>query len=386
MTGLRIGILCHDGVGGSVRIATDLARLLAVRGHEIHVFSRRPPLEVRSRPGLTLHTLEGPAAPGRLAATLDPDWPSADIDRLAGLVAGVAQRQGLDVLHFHYAVPFAAVAERVRGLLGGRAPAVAGTLHGTDVSVLGLRPGPRRRLAASLAQADALTTVSASHAALATRIFGLQAPPVVIPNFVDPARFRPAPAREEGPPRIAHVSNFRAVKQPVAVARIFAEVRRRVDAELWLVGDGSEAPRMRAVLAEEDLLGATRWFGLRLDLDAILPGADLLLVTSRTESFCLASLEAGACGVPTVAPRVGGLVETVRHGETGLLFEPGDRAGAADAVQSLLRDGDRLRAMGEAAVRRASVLSEDAVVPRYEELYASIGQAPGLRPALAGGA
>ena len=103
--------------------------------------------------------------------------------------------------------------------------------------------------------------------------------------------------------------------------------------------------------------------------EAILPHTDVLLMTSRSESFCLAALEAAACGVPTVAPRVGGLPELVRDGVSGLLFEDGDEDAGVDALVTLLQD-DLLRArMGRAARAVATEFAATAVVPRYEALY-----------------
>jgi N-acetyl-alpha-D-glucosaminyl L-malate synthase BshA len=371
---LRVGLLCHDSVGGSARVAVNLSLALAERGHDVHLFARSTPLELRDGCGPALHTLSRRRAAGRSAARLDTAWPAADVEALVALVVEVARDEELDLLHFHYAAPFAEVAERARRRLRPRAPAVVGTLHGTDVSGFDIQADTRRRLAGVLACANVLTTVSSSHAELAVQTFGLAEPPDVIPNFIDARRFQPR-AGAGGPPRrprIVHVSNFRPVKQPLIVASVFGAVRRSADAELWLVGDGEGMPGLRGALERDGLADATRCFGLRLDLDRILPEADLLLVTSRTESFCLAALEAAACGVPAVAPRVGGLPDTVVDGETGILFEGGDDRGAADALLRLLDDGSLRRRLAAAAVAHAGRLSHDAVVPRYERLYRDV--------------
>jgi D-inositol-3-phosphate glycosyltransferase len=85
----------------------------------------------------------------------------------------------------------------------------------------------------------------------------------------------------------------------------------------------------------------------------------------------MVALEAAACGVPTVAPDVGGLPETVLHGQTGELYEPGDEAAAADALTRLLANGELRRGMGEAALWHARRLSATAV-PTYERLYRDV--------------
>lgn len=379
---MRLGLVCHRGVGGSARVAVDLARNLASRGHDVHLFARTAPFGVVGGVGFHMHTLGTAEA---ACPELDVAWHAEDLDALAEKIAGVE----LDVLHYHYAVPFAAVAQAVVARLGSAAPVTVGTLHGTDVTVFG-RQRSAPALATRLSATDALTTVSHSHARLATRLFGLPCPPLVIPNFVCLDRFPPVaplPAAQRRRPRIAHVSNLRPVKRPGAMARIFAGVRRRADAELWLVGDGDGRAAVDKILrragAERDVVR----FGLRFDVEAILPHADALLVTSRSESFSLAALEAAACALPVVAPRVGGLPDVVRDKVTGVLHRPGDDRAAARALVGLLADPELRARMGTAARARATELSAAAVVPRYEDLYAGLLAAgsttSSVRPAIA---
>jgi N-acetyl-alpha-D-glucosaminyl L-malate synthase BshA len=373
---LRVGILCHDSVGGSARVAVELSSALARRGHEVHLFARRRPPGLGARAqGIHVHALREAHRELNLMPALDVSWPRRETDALVRRVVSVARSVRLDVLHCHYAVPFASVAARAARHLGGSAPALVATLHGTDVSLFEHDAAARARLTSTLARFDVLTTVSSSHAALATRTLRLAETPLVIPNFVDLSRFapesrlRPSAGRRR---RVLHVSNFRSVKNPLAMARIFRAVRGQVDAELWLVGDGEGMPGVSALLERSRLGGDVRRFGLRVDVERILPYGDVLLVTSHAESFCLAALEAAACGVPTVAPNVGGLPETVLHGQTGELYEAGDEAGAADALTRLLVDGELRRGMGRAAARHAHRLSATAVVPHYERLYRDV--------------
>ena len=365
---MRIGLVCHRGVGGSARVAVDLARDLASRGHDVHLFARTAPFGIVGGVGLQVHTL-GTAEDAY--AELDAAWHAEDREALAEMIARVE----LDVLHYHYAVPFAAVTQAVTARLGSAAPVTVGTLHGTDVTAFGRRRSARA-LATLLSATDALTTVSQSHARLATRLFSLARPPLVIPNFVCLERFStvaaPLPPAHGRRPRIAHVSNLRPVKRPGAMARIFAEVRRCAEAELWLVGDGDGRVAVDEILRGADADRDVVRFGLRFDVEAILPHADALLITSRTESFGLAALEAAACALPVVAPRVGGLPDVVRDKVTGLLHRPGDDRAAVRALVGLLADpGIRVR-MGMAARARATELSAAAVVPQYEELYAGL--------------
>lgn len=369
---MKIGLLCHHGLGGSARVAIGLAAELAARGHDVHLFARLAPLGMAQLPpGVTLHALSDVACP--VTTRLDIGWAADELSALVERICAVVRREQLDVLHFHYAVPFAEVADGVRRRLGSRCPALIGTLHGTDVSVLGRRRKVRGRLAPALAGIDALTTVSRSHARLAVRLLGLVEPPRVIPNFVDLDRFAPATAPEARTrPRIVHVSNFRPVKQPASMARIVEDVFRATEAELWLVGDGEMMPAVESILAPRLISGQVRRLGVRLDVENIVPHTDLLLVTSRLESFCLVALEAAASGVPVVAPRIGGLPEIVEHGVNGFLFERDDEQGAARLILDYLADPGLQARMRAAARERAATMSSTAVIPCYERLYREV--------------
>jgi len=347
----------------------------------VHLFARAPPLGAAGfAPGVVFHRVDGSSQAG--GHRLHPDWPTADVDALAERLAQLCVTARLDVLHFHYALPFAQVAAAVRDRMGRRAPALVVTLHGTDVSVHGAGPVIRRRLARWLSHADAITTVSHSHAVLATRTLGLCEPPQVIPNFVLSNRFAPRTvAADARRPRLVHVSNFRAVKAPERIAEVYVRVRRVVDAELWLVGDGDMLPPLLASIRAAGVGDDVRCFGLRRDVERIVPHADVLLVTSHTESFCLAALEAATCGLATVAPRIGGVPEVVVDGTTGVLFDPADVGGAARAVVELLGDSAALARMRAAAVHHAAMFAADRLVPCYEELYRSLAAGGQVRRA-----
>jgi L-malate glycosyltransferase len=368
---MRVGLMCHRGVGGSARIAVDLGNSLAARGHAVHLFARTLPLGIETfAEGLSFHPLLEGDGHAPMTAGLDEDWSDRDLELLTERVGSVARSIGLDVLHFHYAVPFARVASEVRRRVGTSGPVLVGTLHGTDVSVHGRSPSAPG-LSRALAATDRLTTVSRNHATLAARTFSLPTPPDLIPNFVDLGRFRPAGGNgsSDRPRRIVHVSNFRPVKDPASVVRVFARVRGRVDAELWLVGDGEGMLAVRSAVRRAGVGRHVRFFGLHPAVERVLPHADVLLLTSRSESFCLAALEAAACGVPSVAPRIGGLPEVIADGDTGLLFEAGDEGAAAHAVLAVLGDPRAHARMRARAVRRSRRFSADAMVPRYEGLY-----------------
>ena len=181
-------------------------------------------------------------------------------------------------------------------------------------------------------------------------------------NGVDLTRFRPAAGPEErsrlrarlgvAPDRrcVFYVGQFTDLKGVDDILAIQDEVLRRNDdvAFIW-IGDGPLAQEV-----ERQASARVRYLGLRNDVEALLPAADLILAPSRWhEAFCLTVAEAAAAGVPAVATRVGGIPEVVLAGQTGLLIEPGDRAALLDSCVRLLADEPLRAAMGAAARRRA---------------------------------
>jgi glycogen(starch) synthase len=123
------------------------------------------------------------------------------------------------------------------------------------------------------------------------------------------------------------------------------------DVHVVLAGRGSEVPRLTALAAElgvADALHLPGWL-TRRDLAALYAAADAVVVPSRYEPSGLVVREAQAAGASVVASRVGGIPETVTHGETGLLMDVGDVHGLRDAVLRLAADPAGARAMGRAA-------------------------------------
>ena len=381
---MRIGIMCLASFGGSARIATQLAVQLSKGGHKVHIFSRTAPFgDTFDINGIRLHTVKTNREANLHMARLHIDWTDRDLELYLDQILNVIACEGLDILHFHYAIPFAFVAAEIKRRLGKDAPQMIGTLHGTDVSIYGKDSERGPELAQTLYQIDQLTTVSKSHANLAVEVFGLPSRPKVIPNFVDLSIFHPDPAvigsslpagglrKQNGEkPVIAHLSNFRPVKNPRSMARIFLGIREQIEAELWLIGDGPELDSVKSLLQKSRFAKDVRYWGLHLNVASMLAKTDLLLMTSLAESFCLAALEAMACGVPVLSTDVGGIGEVVQHGKTGFLFPIEDHDLAVRRAVDLIGNTTRHAAMSQAAAKRANCFGIDKIVPVYESLYA----------------
>src|SRR5690349_14850941 len=225
---MRIGVLCHSSCGGSTRVALELSLLLARRHHQVHLFSLYRPFGLTENyEGLTTHFPLAHLQPRLHPSALYTEWSEAEQELFLAKLIEVICYEGLDVLHFHYAVPFAFLLVELKRRLGRNCPLLVGTLHGTDVSQFGQDPFFAARLSRALAQLDAVTTVSANHAELAQELLKLENLPRVIPNFIELELYRSRAVRHgtlNSPARIIHISNFRPVKDPLALGAIFAQI------------------------------------------------------------------------------------------------------------------------------------------------------------------
>jgi N-acetyl-alpha-D-glucosaminyl L-malate synthase BshA len=376
---LNIGIVCYASVGGSGVMATELAKSLASRGHDVHLISTDPPFRLGEfHAGLRFHQVDTPTYP----LFREPQY----ILSLANKVVQVAREFDLDLVHAHYAVPHATAAFLAREVLrsrgGPRVPKVVTTLHGTDITLTGNDPSYSQIVAFSIEQSDAVTAVSENLRAVTRKELGIAQEIAVIPNFLDCAVHRRLPAADlrrrfdtddERTRIVIHVSNFRPVKRIPAVIEIFDRIRRQVPSRLLLVGDGPELSTAHRTAQELGIAGLVHSAGAQQDVLPLLSIADVFLLPSAQESFGLAALEAMACEVPVVASNVGGLPEVIEHDVTGFLHLPEDIDGMAASAVAVLTDTNRHRAIAEAARQRVHELfCEERVVPMYVSLYSDV--------------
>jgi N-acetyl-alpha-D-glucosaminyl L-malate synthase BshA len=372
---MNIGMVCYASVGGSGVVATELGHALAERGHHIHLISSEPPFRWRDgAPGLSFHEVQVPPYP----LFREPQYLLA----LTNTIAHVAEKERLDVIHAHYAVPHATAAYLARQMLdvsSGCSPRTITTLHGTDITLVGSDPSYRRVVAFSIEQSDAVTTVSHSLRNDTVSALGVERPIEVIPNFLDCSEYRRKPdaalRARLGPPErydalVIHISNLRPVKRAGMALDVFRRIRNHARARFLIVGDGPDREELERQASEYALGDSVVFLGEREDLVALLSISDLFLLPSIKESFGLAALEAMACGVPVVASNVGGLPEIIEDGVTGFVCAPDDVAGMAERGVRLLTDPElhgRIAANASSLVRTS--YCTDRIVPLYEEAY-----------------
>jgi N-acetyl-alpha-D-glucosaminyl L-malate synthase BshA len=289
-------------------------------------------------------------------------------------MAEVAERYELDLLHVHYAIPHSIAALLAQQMTASRRLPFVTTLHGTDITLVGADPSYFPITKFSIERSDGITTISEYMRRRTVEFFGVQNPIEIIHNFVNCALYKPDPeAQARGPKRILHISNFRPVKRVLDCIHAFAEVRKHVDAELVMAGDGPDRGPAERLAQELDVARHVRFLGKQDHMERLIPHMHALHLPSEMEAFGLAALEAMACGVPPVATRTGGVPDLITDGVDGFMETIGDIKAQAGRLVELLTDG-RLRETMSRAARDAAErrFSTDLIIPRYERYYHNV--------------
>lgn len=380
MTPRRIGITCYPTYGGSGVVATELGIELAARGHDVHFITSSQPFRLTGR-GANIHFHEVSVSNYPLF-----EYPPYDL-ALATRMAEVAEFYSLDLLHVHYAIPHSLSALLARQMLAtrGRNLPFITTLHGTDITLVGLDRSYLPITRFGIEQSDGVTAISNNLRDQTRKAFSITSEIEVIYNFVNcdvyvrkpelVAELRPryaAPATGTQPAEklLVHLSNFRPVKRVHDVIEVFARITRALPARLLLIGDGPDRSTAEYLAVRHGIRDRIHFVGKQDNVNELLPLADLMLMPSEMESFGLAALEAMACSVPAIATRVGGVPELIEHNITGVLCEVGDVESMAAAAIALLNDPPRFEAMCHAARKTAQDrFCSTRIIPQYEKYY-----------------
>ncbi len=220
------------------------------------------------------------------------------------------------------------------------------TLHGTDITLVGLDRSYLPITRFGIEQSDGVTAIS-SYLRDRTET-GVQDSEAdrgdpqlrqlrCIPGQAGADRRRCAPTTPSPDEKLlVHLSNFRPVKRVADVVEVFARVAEAMPARLMLIGDGPDRSTAEYLARKLGVRDRIHFLGKQDNVNELLPVADLMLMPSEMESFGLAALEAMACRVPAIATRVGGVPELIDDGTNGMLFDVGDVDAMAEAAIDLL--------------------------------------------------
>ena len=371
---MKIGIVCYPTYGGSGVLATELGIGLAKKGHEIHFITYRQPARLTHfHTNVFYHEVS------------NEDYPLFEYTpydtALASKLVDVVKYANLDILHVHYAIPHAAVAYMAKKILlteGKYIPTIT-TLHGTDITLVGINQAFAPVVAFSINKSDGVTAVSKSLKQQTYDFFNVQNDIKVIYNFVDFERFKKSnkdhfkkAIAPNGERILIHVSNFRKVKRVDDVVRIFKKVHDKVPSKLLLIGDGPERKSLEDLCRKVGVCKETLFLGKQDAIEELLAVADLFIMPSASESFGLAALEAMACEVPVISSNVGGIPEVNLQGETGFLSDMGNVDEMASYAIRLLKNENMLQQFRKNALENAKKYDIQHILPQYENYYEEV--------------
>ena len=366
----KIGIVCYPTLGGSGVVATELGIELAEKGYEIHFISTTLPFRLKKLyPNIYFHEVEVANYPVF-------KHPPYDLS-LANKITEVINREKLDLIHAHYAVPHA-ICSIFAKQMARKDVKIVTTLHGTDITILGIDRSLNEMIRYAIEESDAVTAVSNSLKDQTIDVFNLERDIEVIYNFIKPVQnefnqtfeLKKQLGIKSSEKVLIHISNFREVKRVDDVVKVFSIVNKQIPAKLLLVGDGPEYKNVYDLVHQMELQDQVIFLGRQDNIHDLIAISDLKLLLSSKESFGLVLLEAMVGGIPCIGTNTGGIPEVITDGVDGYICNIGDVEEIANKAITLLTN-DQLRESFSINAKK-NVLSKfhaNQIVKQYEDLY-----------------
>lgn len=367
---LKIGITCYPTVGGSGVIATELGKLLAEKGHEIHFITSEKPFRLNEeQENIYFHQVNVSEYSVFRFAPYDIS--------LASKMAEVIKEHQLDILHVHYAIPHAVCAILAKQMAGTDVKIVT-TLHGTDITVLGYDKTLSEAIKFGIEQSNLVTAVSKALVDETMELITPNKEIEVIHNFIDERVYYKHSNQQlkqkfnihDDEKVMIHVSNFRAVKRVKDIVRAFHKINLQIPAKLLLVGDGPEIEDIKQLIQQLQIENHVLLLGKQQNVEEVYSISDLMFLLSEKESFGLVALEAMACGVPCIGTNVGGIPEVIDDGINGFICDLGNIDQIVKKSLELLTDDQMLQTFSEHAMNTPEKkFHSDKIVAQYEQVY-----------------
>lgn len=365
---MRVALVVAGGVDESARerVIPSLLWLIErlARSHDVHVFALRYLPEPRS------YNLLG-------ARVHDLGRPAGFVRQQSALHAALVARGPFEVVHAYWALPAGLHATIAARRL--RVPAVATFDSGELVSVPAIAYGQqgewRHRLsvAATARLAACVTVCSHYQAELARK---RQIVVDVIPLGVDTTLFTPPSSRAEEPPwRLIHVASLNRVKDQPLLLRALQILRERgLNVHLDVVGEDTLDGEIQRLARSLGLDAAVTFHGFTpsSELVPLYQRAHLAVLTSRHEAAGVVTLEAAACGVPTVGSNVGYVADW--DGLRSIAVHSSTAGDIAEAIMAALADPERRRRLAAEARQWAVAHNADWTAARFEQLYHEVAR------------
>lgn len=369
---MNIAIVCYPTFGGSGVVATELARGLALRNHNVHVISYDQPARLDTLvSNIFYHEVNISAYP----LFQYPPYALALANQLVDLI----KFQNIDVIHVHYAIPHATSAWLAKQIVGKEAAhiPIITTLHGTDITIVGKDSSYKNVVEFSINNSDGVTAVSNYLKEETMSVFDITTDIEVVYNFIDLERFQKSDKNHfrkaicaDDEKIMVHISNFRKVKRVPEVVKVFHQVLEKgIKAKLLMVGDGPDRSETEKMARKLGICQHVRFLGKQEKIEEVLSVSDLFVMPSGSETFGLAALEAMSCGVPVISSNIGGLPELNIHGKTGFLCEVDDVDAMSEYAIQLLSNDEMREEFSRNARARAEEFNIDKIILDYENYY-----------------
>lgn len=372
---MKIGITCYPTYGGSGVVATELGKALAAQGHQVHFISYKVPQRLNQfYENIFFHEVEFSNYPlfEHSLYTL----------ALASKMVEVVEYEKLDLMHVHYAIPHAVSAYLAKQIIkkSNSDIKIITTLHGTDITLVGLEPHFLPLVKFSIEESDGVTAVSRFLKEKTLTNYNIEKDIEVIYNFIDTDVYKNVEndsfkkyIAPDGEKILMHTSNFRPVKRVADTIKILAKVKKEIPAKLVLIGDGPDRSDCEHLVRELELQKDVFFLGKQDGLADLLSVADVFLMPSQSESFGLSALEAMSCGIPVVSSSVGGLPELIVHNEVGFIAEIGDVDRMAKYTVDLLTNEKKYNAFSRNSRDRAvKHFDKNLILPKYIKYYEKV--------------
>jgi glycosyltransferase involved in cell wall biosynthesis len=375
-------------MGGAERIVLMLARHSDPERFEVIpcALHRSGPLEEEMKAAQIPYRILGMQRRSLLTGPLFV----ADVMRILSALTRTIRELAIDVVHTHL------TESTLLGVLASRGAGcrVCASLHNVVIDRKRGRLSPRRWLMGAainnvFSKADRIVSVSEEVAQAALQNTKIpRGKMVTIPNAVDSSRFRSCSDRNFlraglGLPvdrailiTVGRLTRQKGYTHLLAALSQIPATRRPLT---LLVGEGEERQLLERQAIELGLAFDVRFLGNRRDVPDLLAAADVFVLSSIWEGLSLALLEAMAAGLPAVVTSVGGNVEVIEDGRSGLIVPPSDEPALAAALVTMLDQPLRRTEMGEGARKRFHArFSLRGFIEAHERLYQELHLASGL--------
>ena len=372
-----------DAGGQNVHVAA-LAGCMTRAGHEVVVYTRRDdpalPRRVTMTPGFTVeHVDAGPPA----VIAKDDIFPHVDLFARRLYRAWRAERP--DVVHSHFWMSGYATLQAAK-LLG---IPVCHTFHALGI-VKRRHQGdkdtsPPERVGlekAIVGFAECIVATCSDEVFELLRMGADRRRVRIVPCGVDPEVFNPDGPREARGDRARVVVVSRLVERK-GIGDVIEAIAQLPGVELVIAGgpdrdkleSDAEARRLQALAREHGVADRVQFRGRleRGEVPALMRSADVVVSVPWYEPFGIVPIEAMACGAPVVVTPVGGMIDTVVDGRTGVYVPPRDARALASALRHLLSDADMRGELGRAAALRVRRrYAWERVTDDLLDVYASV--------------